>query len=206
MTMDFIYDEYGSLEHITFSGLNGCETVRDLKNALELLKIENPKQTFRERVKSGEFDNTPDDEYEQIVSAVDFAELFHIGRAGLLIDFKSPVSASDPCLSDRHPGVIMAENPGIFLIAFWIGGNFPKVYVVAAVGRLLQHNAVIRIQVFLYGGQGFFGQPFLYPDIRQHAEALWLDENLPFVTFLRSHFIPMGIIGPQEPFPVPSGI
>lgn len=73
MTMDFIYDEYGSLEHITFSGLNGCETVRDLKNALELLKIENPKQTFRERVKSGEFDDTPDDEYEQIVSAVDFA-------------------------------------------------------------------------------------------------------------------------------------
>ena len=38
MTMDFQYDEYGSLEHITFSGLNGCETVRDLKNALELMK------------------------------------------------------------------------------------------------------------------------------------------------------------------------
>ena len=73
MKMDFQYDGHGSLEHITFQGLNGCEPVRDLKNALELMKIENPKRTFQERVKSGEFDNTPDDEYEQIVSAVDFA-------------------------------------------------------------------------------------------------------------------------------------
>ena len=43
MKMDFQYD-YSSLEHITFEGLNGCETVRDLKNALELLKVENPKR------------------------------------------------------------------------------------------------------------------------------------------------------------------
>ncbi len=71
--MNFKYDEYGSLEHITFQGLNGCEPVRDLKNALELLKIENPKRTFQDRVKAGEFDNTSDDGYEQIVDAVDFA-------------------------------------------------------------------------------------------------------------------------------------
>ncbi len=73
MKMNFQYDNYGSLEHITFEGLNGCETVRDMKNALELLKIENPKRTFQERVRSGEFDDTPEDEYRQIVSAVDFA-------------------------------------------------------------------------------------------------------------------------------------
>lgn len=72
MKMNFNYDNYGSLEHITFEGLNGCETVRDMKNALELLKIENPKCTFHDRVKAGEFDDTPDDEYMQIVSAVDF--------------------------------------------------------------------------------------------------------------------------------------
>ncbi len=72
MKMNFQYD-YGSLEHITFEGLNGCETVRDMKNALELLKIENPKRTFQDRVRAGEFDDTPDDEYMQIVSAVEFA-------------------------------------------------------------------------------------------------------------------------------------
>lgn len=72
MKMDFQYDDYGSLEHITFEGLNGCETVRDLKNALELLKIDNPKRTFRDRVKAGEFDDTPEDEYRQIVDAVEF--------------------------------------------------------------------------------------------------------------------------------------
>lgn len=72
MTMDFKFDEYGSLEHITFRGLNGCETVRDLKNALELLKIENPLRSFQDRVRAGEFDNTPDDEYEQITSTMKF--------------------------------------------------------------------------------------------------------------------------------------
>lgn len=72
MKMDFQYDNYGSLEHITFEGLNGCETVRDMKNALELLKVENPKRTFQERVRAGEFDDTPEDEYLQIVDAVEF--------------------------------------------------------------------------------------------------------------------------------------
>ena len=71
MKMDFQYD-YGSLKHIAFEGLNGCESVRDLKNALELLKIENPKRTFQARVRAGEFDDTPEDEYRQIVSAVEF--------------------------------------------------------------------------------------------------------------------------------------
>lgn len=73
MTMDFKYDNYGSLEHITFQGANGCEPARDLKNALELLKIDNPKRTFMDRVKAGEFDSISDDEYKQIVDAVDFA-------------------------------------------------------------------------------------------------------------------------------------
>lgn len=73
MTMDFKYDNYGSLEHIVFRGLNGCEPARDMKNALELLKIDNPKRTFQDRVKAGEFDNTSDDEFSQIVDAVDFA-------------------------------------------------------------------------------------------------------------------------------------
>ena len=72
MTMDFKFDECGSLEHITFRGLNGCETVRDLKNALELLKIENPLRSFQDRVRAGKFDNTPDDEYEQITDTMKF--------------------------------------------------------------------------------------------------------------------------------------
>ncbi len=71
MKMDFQYD-YGSLKHIAFEGLNGCETVRDMKNALELLKIDNPKRTFQDRVRAGEFDATPEDEYLQIVDAVEF--------------------------------------------------------------------------------------------------------------------------------------
>ena len=72
MKMNFQYDDYGSLEHITFHGLDGREPVGNLKSALELLKIENPMRSFHDRLKAGEFDNTPDDEYKQIVSAVEF--------------------------------------------------------------------------------------------------------------------------------------
>ncbi|RKI37537.1 hypothetical protein D7V86_22845 [bacterium D16-51] len=72
MTMDFQYDGHGGLEYITFRGLNGCETARDMKNALELLKIENPLRSFQDRVRAGEFDSTPDDEYEQIASTMKF--------------------------------------------------------------------------------------------------------------------------------------
>lgn len=72
MTMNFQYDDYGSLEHITFHGLDGRESVGNLKNALEQLKIDNPMRSFHDRLKAGEFDNIPDDEYLQIADAVKF--------------------------------------------------------------------------------------------------------------------------------------
>ena len=84
MVMEFGYNGDGSLKNITFSGLSGREFTGNVKNALELLKIENPARVFMDRVKAGEFDTMPEDEYQQVLSAVEFvASLWRsYGRRG----------------------------------------------------------------------------------------------------------------------------
>ncbi len=72
MVMEYELNENSSMEHITFTGLNGNEFTGNAKSALDLLKIENPAVTFAARVKAGEYDDTPEDEYVRTVNAVDF--------------------------------------------------------------------------------------------------------------------------------------
>ena len=72
MTMNFKYNEDGSMEHITFQGLNGSEFSGNLKSALELLKIENPVIAFNDKVKAGECDNMSDDEFAKLLNAMKF--------------------------------------------------------------------------------------------------------------------------------------
>jgi len=78
MEMDWKFNEDGSLERITFQGLNGSEFTGNLKSALDMLKIKNPTSTFADRVKTGEFDNTLDEEYIKICEAVQYvSSLWH---------------------------------------------------------------------------------------------------------------------------------
>ncbi len=78
MVMDWKFNEDGSLEHITFQGLNGNEFTGNAKSALELLKIESPAIAFANRVKAGEYDSMLDDEYDRIYKAVGFlSSLWH---------------------------------------------------------------------------------------------------------------------------------
>lgn len=78
MEMDWKFNEDGNLEHITFRGLSGSEFTGNLKSALDLLKIKNPASTFADRVKTGEFDNTLDEEYIKICEEVQYvSSLWH---------------------------------------------------------------------------------------------------------------------------------
>ena len=72
MIMEYELNENSCMEHITFTGLNGNEFTGNVKTALDLLKIESPAVTFAARVKAGEYDDTPEDEYVRAVNAVDF--------------------------------------------------------------------------------------------------------------------------------------
>lgn len=72
MEMDWKFNDDGSMECISFHGLSGIELVGNLKSSLELLRIANPAVAFANRVKTGEYDSMPNDEYDNIYKAVDF--------------------------------------------------------------------------------------------------------------------------------------
>ena len=61
---------------------------------------------------------------------VDLTDVFDVGRAGLFVDFKGPVAVADDGLGDGDPGVVVAEDTGIFLVSGRIGGDFAKVQVI----------------------------------------------------------------------------
>lgn len=78
MEMDWKFNADGSLERITFQGLTGGEFTGNLKSALGLLKIKNPSSTFVDRIKTGEFDNVSNDEYERLLDEMHFiSTLWH---------------------------------------------------------------------------------------------------------------------------------
>ena len=58
--------------------------------------------------------------------SVDLAELFHISRAGLLIDLESSVAASDHGFGDGNPRIVMTEDTCVLLVSRRIGGDFAK--------------------------------------------------------------------------------
>ena len=115
---------------------------------------------------------------------VDLTDVFNVGRAGLFIYFESTVSVADDSLADRDPGIVVTEDTCIFLVSGRIRGNFTQVEVIGGIRRLLKDNAVFGVQPFFDGGHGFFCIPLLDTDAGQYTEALGLDEDLTFFTFL----------------------
>ena len=75
--MELKYDvtDDGKIVHARFNGLDGCEHVTSVKQALELLQVENPAVTFTKAAKSGLYDRTPDREYYRMLSAVEAISL-----------------------------------------------------------------------------------------------------------------------------------
>ena len=77
---------------------------------------------------------------------VDFTDIFDVGRAGLLVNLKSSVAASDDGFCDRNPWIIVTEDTCVLFISRRIGGNFSKVQIILGIGRLKDHNTVFGIQ------------------------------------------------------------
>ncbi len=62
-------NEY-SVEDVIFDGLNGREYVTSTKDALNVMKIENPAVDFTEDVKAGHYDDLTDEEYQQALDMI----------------------------------------------------------------------------------------------------------------------------------------
>ena len=71
-------------------------------------------------------------------------------------------------------------------------------------GGVVEHQAVLALQVAAGGIQGLVAQPFPGADAGHGAPALAFDEDLRFVVLFRSDFPAIEIVGPEEPFPVPA--
>lgn len=71
--MELKYDvtDDGKIINAHFDGLAGLESVSSLKQALELLQVDNPAIIFTRAVKSGLYDHIPDKEYYKLLDIVD---------------------------------------------------------------------------------------------------------------------------------------
>ena len=98
----------------------------------------------------------------------------------------------------------MTEDTGILLVAGGIAGNLTHFYVVAGKGRIVQHHAVLAVEILLTRIQGFLHHAVLKSDTGHGAEALTLDEDLAFFILLTTNLITIEIICTQIPVAVPA--
>jgi len=74
---------------------------------------------------------------------VDVADPFARGRIDPRVIVVGGIPISDACFADDHPGVVVAEDAGVFLVARRVRRNLPVFKVVLRVGRLLQDDPVL---------------------------------------------------------------
>ena len=71
MELSYEIHEDGSVINARFEGLNGCERVTSVKQALNVMKVENPAVRFARDAKAGMYDNMSDEEYVRMLRAVE---------------------------------------------------------------------------------------------------------------------------------------
>ena len=71
MELKYDVNTDSSISNVHFNGLDGCERVTSLKQALEVLQIENPAVGFTRSAKSGLYDHISDAEYYRMLSVVE---------------------------------------------------------------------------------------------------------------------------------------
>ena len=68
MTMSYEVNPDFTLRDIGFIGCTGLERVSNVKEALGILRLENPAIAFTEAAKAGKFNEMSDEEYHQLLS------------------------------------------------------------------------------------------------------------------------------------------
>ena len=138
--------------------------------------------------------------------AVDLADIFNAGWAGLAVDLICAVSAADRRFCNGNPWIVMAEDTCIFFISWRVGADLAKVQIILAVSRLEDHNTVFGVKTFFYRIESFFGKAFFYTDPCHNAESLWFNKDLTLLTFRGTDFFGICIVCTEKPFSVPACI
>ena len=72
MDLVFDFDSRQGITNVRFDGLDGSESVKTVKEALNLLKIRNPFMAFSDDVQEGKYNSVPDAEYNRMSDTVRF--------------------------------------------------------------------------------------------------------------------------------------
>ena len=115
---------------------------------------------------------------------MDFTDILDVSRADLTVQVKGAVAVTYHRFGDGNPWVVVTEDTGIFFVSRRIGGNLTKIQVISGVSRLQKNDTVLGFQDVFYGSQSLFGQTLFHADFGKNAEALWLNENLAFLTLV----------------------
>ncbi len=70
MELVFDFDEGCSMTSVRFDGLDGCEPVTSVKEALGMMKIKNPAVSFSYDAMNGLYNDVSDEEYQQMLDTV----------------------------------------------------------------------------------------------------------------------------------------
>ena len=135
---------------------------------------------------------------------VDLAELFNAGRACLPVNFKRSVAASHDGLRNGYPGIVVAEDTGIFFVSRRIGRDLAEFYVISGISGLQESNTVFGIQDLLNAVESGECLAGFFADAGQNAEALGFDEDLTLFTLMGTDLVAVCVICAYEPFAVPA--
>ena len=72
MDLVFDFDSRQGITNVRFDGLDGSESVKTVKEALNLLKIRNPFMAFSDDVQEGKYNSVPDAEYNRMWNTMRF--------------------------------------------------------------------------------------------------------------------------------------
>ena len=78
MKLSYQVKEDFTLQDVGFTGCSGLEPVNNVKEALEVLRLENPAVAFTEAAKAGKFNDMDDLDYRWLLSSIKcISGLFH---------------------------------------------------------------------------------------------------------------------------------
>ena len=127
-----------------------------------------------------------------------------IGGTDFSIVLPCTVTASENGLTDNHPGIIVGEDSGIFLVACGIGRDFAILHHIFSECGVVEDNAMLAVKIFLDRIERFFDKALFKTDSGHRTPALRLDENLSLFVLMRTNLASEEIVGAEEPFAVPA--
>lgn len=70
MKLSYTFNKDGTIRDVEFTGCTGAEPVGNVKEALQVLRLENPHSDFCESVKRGDYNAVSDEEYYRVLATV----------------------------------------------------------------------------------------------------------------------------------------